>query len=253
MYAVPCILESNPRLLGYYRLLLGFSQKQFYGDRYDFGPFRRMEERGSLPPSLSSKLQDLCAALSRASEQLIAGVTALTHETVHDLTLLTLGPQLRGGALNLLGSRATKSVFELIQSLLSDQAIAEGQRSLEIINAAGRKVRIEFANDPDICIREQLPSGQYRNLVAVEIKGGRDHSNIHNRIGEAEKSHQKAKQQGYVECWTVVGVRDMDIVMARSESPTTNRFYHLAHILRSGSEEAKDFRESLLARIGLQS
>lgn len=30
MYAVPCILKANPRLLGYYRLLLGFSQKAFY-------------------------------------------------------------------------------------------------------------------------------------------------------------------------------------------------------------------------------
>jgi hypothetical protein len=32
--------------------------------------------------------------------------------------------------------------------------------------------------------------------VAVEIKGGKDYSNIHNRIGEAEKSHQKAKKEG---------------------------------------------------------
>jgi hypothetical protein len=39
-----------------------------------------------------------------------------------------------------------------------------------------------------------------RSLAAIEIKGGRDYSNIHNRIGEAEKSHQKAEKQGYVEC-----------------------------------------------------
>ncbi len=30
MFAVPCLLSACPRLLGYYRLLLGFSQKAFY-------------------------------------------------------------------------------------------------------------------------------------------------------------------------------------------------------------------------------
>jgi hypothetical protein len=29
IFPVPCILRSNPFLLGYYRLLFGFSQKQF--------------------------------------------------------------------------------------------------------------------------------------------------------------------------------------------------------------------------------
>lgn len=29
LFAVPSILEKNPRLLGYYRLLLGYSQKAF--------------------------------------------------------------------------------------------------------------------------------------------------------------------------------------------------------------------------------
>jgi len=31
--AIPYILLQRPKLLGYYRLLLGFSQKQFYGRR----------------------------------------------------------------------------------------------------------------------------------------------------------------------------------------------------------------------------
>jgi len=42
VFAVPYILRANPKLLGYYRLLLGFSQKQFYGSPYGFGPFKRM-------------------------------------------------------------------------------------------------------------------------------------------------------------------------------------------------------------------
>ncbi len=30
VFPVPCLLKANPYLLGYYRLLLGFSQKEFY-------------------------------------------------------------------------------------------------------------------------------------------------------------------------------------------------------------------------------
>ena len=252
VFAVPCVLEANPRLLGYYRLLLGFSQKQFYGDRYGFGPFKSMEESGQITSGNIPRLNDLCKALCASAEALVENVPHLSKETVHELTLLTLGPQLRGGALNILGSRANRKVFDLISSLLSNEAVAEGERSLEIRNAAGRLVRVEFAADPDICIREELPSGRFRNLVAIEIKGGRDYSNIHNRIGEAEKSHQKARKEGYVECWTMVGVAQLDMDLARRESPTTDRFYHIDRIVESSSEEAEDFRENLLSRIGIR-
>jgi hypothetical protein len=58
--------------------------------------------------------------------------------------------------------------------------LSQTDRSIEIANVAGRQVKSQVASDPDICIREKLPSGQSRNLVAVEIKGGINYSNIHN-------------------------------------------------------------------------
>jgi hypothetical protein len=252
LFAVPCVLAANPRLLGYYRLLLGFSQKQFYGDRYGFAPFKSMEEGGQISPGNRTRLKSLCKALCASAEVLVENVPHLSKETVHELTLLTLGPQLRGGSLNTLGDKAARKVFVLISSLLSDEPVAEGKRSLEVRNAAGRLVRVQFAADPDICIREELPSGRVRNLVAIEIKGGKDYSNIHNRIGEAEKSHQKARKEGYVECWTIVGVAQLDMDLARSESPATDRFYHIDRIVDPSSEEAGDFRENLLSRIGIR-
>ena len=169
----------------------------------------------------------------------------------HDLTLLTLGPQLRGGALNLLGIRATRRVFKLINSIVAPAIVSATDRSIEIQNAAGRAVKVEFASDPDICIREELPSGRFRNLVAIQIKGGRDYSNIHNRIGEAEKSHQKARKEGYVECWTIVGVSDLDMRLAKRESPSTDRFYHIEQITDEGTTEFEDFKENLLSRVGI--
>jgi hypothetical protein len=252
VFAVPYVLEENPRLLGYYRLLLGFSQKQFYGDRYDLGPYRSMEEKGRLPPANRAQVDDLCRTLCASSESLVANLDVLSRDAAHELTLLTLGPQLRGGALNVLGSQAAREVYDLVRSFLSTDVRAEEDRLLEVRNAAGRVVRVELAPDPDMCIRERLPSGRYRNLIAIEIKGGRDYSNIHNRIGEAEKSHQKARKDGYVECWTIVGVSRLDMELARKESPSTDRFYHMNRIVDSLSEEGQDFRENLLARVGIR-
>jgi hypothetical protein len=251
VFAVPYVLKKNPHLLGYYRLLLGFSQKQFYGDRYGITSFKSMEEKGRLSSENESFLKELCHVLCGSAEHLIKGIGRLTPEGVHEMTLLTLGPQLRGGALNVLGSKATKKVFDLISSLLSSVETKETEKSIEVRNAAGRIVRVEFANDPDICIREKLPSGRYRNLVAIEIKGGRDYSNVHNRIGEAEKSHQKARKEGYIECWTIIGVADLDLPQARKESPSTDKFYHIDKIADALSDEGEDFRENLLARIGI--
>ena len=48
VYAVPCILKANPYLLGYYRLLLGFSQKEFYTKEFGVSGFKSMESRGIL-------------------------------------------------------------------------------------------------------------------------------------------------------------------------------------------------------------
>jgi hypothetical protein len=39
--------------------------------------------------------------------------------------------------------------------------------------------------------------------------------------------------------------------LARKESPSTDRFYHVDRIADGASEEGQDFRENLLARIGI--
>ena len=95
-------------------------------------------------------------------------------------------------------------------------------------NAANRRVVIAFASDPDIVIRERLSTGADRNVIAIEIKGGHDVSNIHNRVGDAEKSHQKAREAGFVECWTIINVDRFDEVKLRRESPATDRFFRLS-------------------------
>ena len=53
-----------------------------------------------------------------------------------------------------------------------------------------------LSHDPDVCVLEQVENRTH-NKVAFEVKGGTDDSNAHNRAGEAEKSHLKAKRKGF--------------------------------------------------------
>ena len=254
LFAVPCVLEKRPALLGYYRLLLGYSQKAFYTTESGIGLFKTMEERGSISPRQSSLISELCSALCESAAALLSGLAdyMLNHHFLDDLTLLTLGPQFRGGANVQRGTAAIVQVFDIIHDIVQSSIVQSSRHQIELINASGRKVYIEFAPDPDIVIREEIRDGVYRNLIAIEVKGGQDYSNIHNRIGEAEKSHQKARLSGYIECWTVVNVDKTNVEMAKKESPSTNRFFRISDLLAFISNDFQTFRDLILSSVGIR-
>ena len=254
VYAVPCVLEANPYLLGYYRLLLGFSQKEFYSTQFGVNGFKSMETKGNLADKNRTMLPDLCGGLVGSAVALVdgIGVDRLSREILDDLTLLTVGPQLRGGANVKKGVAGIVDVFQAIHNIVEHAAINSSVSKIEIENAAGRKVLIEFAPDPDIVIRDEMSNRRFRNIIAIEVKGGTDFSNIHNRVGEAEKSHQKAKAAGYVECWTVVNVDRIDMAMAGRESPTTNTFYRLSDLKSAEGDEYHDFKERIISLTGIR-
>jgi hypothetical protein len=255
IFATPLILHSNPRLLAYYRLLLGYSQKSFYSGDAGCGRFKAMEVTGFLSASCEALLGELCKSLNDSASYLLNSIldTSLTKSFLDDLTLLTLGPQLRGGANVKKGARGIVQVFDTIKEIVEGTITNTSPRVIEIRNASSRKVLIEFAPDPDIIIREQLTPGadDYRNVIAIEIKGGTDYSNIHNRIGEAEKSHQKAKAQGFAECWTIINVDRIDTATLQKESPSTNRFYRLSQIIHDAGDEYRDFESRVRSLTGI--
>lgn len=253
LFAVPCLLIKNPRLLGYYRLLLGYSQKGFYTAANGAGMFKSLEEKGTLSEKQLSMLPALCRALNTSSKYMLGQLDSemINASFFDQLTLLTLGPQLRGGANVQKGTSAISQVFDVLFQIVRSSVTRSDSHCIELRNKSGRAVYIQFAADPDIVVREELAPNTFRNIVAIEVKGGQDYSNIHNRVGEAEKSHQKAKKDGYIECWTVVNVDRIDIEMARRESPTTNKFYRLSGLLESSSPEYKDFSLQILSIVGI--
>ncbi|KKL08667.1 hypothetical protein LCGC14_2573580 [marine sediment metagenome] len=248
-FPVPSLLRANPFLLGYYRLLYGLSQKEFYS-KGPFGRFKRMEQEGYLSPRADQAVDELCHALVQTSVQLLQGIGEISLQNINELQLLTIGPQLRGSENTRIGQRATKEVYDLIRKLVAHCIIDETTTTLIIENAAGRKVLIEFGSDPDIRITETLPE-HARPIISVEVKGGSDYSNIHNRLGEAEKSHQKARAMGFFEFWTILRSR-VDPEAAAQESPTTSRFFNLDGIRNTRTKEHRAFRDTLSSILGIQ-
>lgn len=249
VFPVPYVLITKPALLGYYRLLLGFSQKEFY--KKSFVQFRSCEDNNSVTEKTKALFYPLCRSLIESAWILINAVPDLSENTLNALTLLTLGPQFRGSRNNNLGIEAIRVVFALLKSIVAGHIKQEGVTFLVIQSAANRIYRIEFASDPDIVIRQILPDGSVRNRIAIEIKGGTDFSNIHNRLGEAEKSHQKAKSEGFTEFWTVINVAKLDNSVWKRETPTTNELFYLEGISNTKSREHERFKEYLISELGI--
>ena len=247
-FPVPIILMKNPLLLGYYRLLYGFSQKTFYSSNA-FGSFKNMEEKGKLTNKTDGDLVGLCKCLVQTAESLVNEMDEFTISTITELQLLTVGPQLRGSKNNEYGQVAAQKTFNLIKALVKEYIVTATSTSIEISNDSGRLVNISFSADPDIEITEQMSGGR-RGLVSIEIKGGRDISNIHNRIGEAEKSHQKAKKRGYFEFITILSV-DIDYKVLGEESPTTSHFFNLDKLMDESSIEYSKFKDLISSIVSI--
>lgn len=254
LFAIPSILEENPKLLGYYRLLLGHSQKVFYTTATGLSRFKKMEETGRVSSQNQEMIPLLCRRINEQAFLLARALDTISRERLNHLTILTLGPQLRGGTNNRIGQQAILNVFEIIHKIVEKQVIEELSTPTLIVlkNASGRNVFIRFASDPDIVIEEET-SGEPHLILAIEIKGGTDQSNIHNRIGEAEKSHQKAKGKGFSKFWTIVNTLAFDEGKARQESPTTNRFYRLDDLQNDSSPEYLHFKEQIVLLVGIPS
>jgi hypothetical protein len=97
---------------------------------------------------------------------------------------------------------------------------------------------------------------EQRKLVAIELKGGTDVSNIWNRLGEAEKSHAKARADGFNELWTVTRV-DLNSdpatqKKARRQSASTTRFFFLDRIADPTTLDAITFRQVLGSIMGVK-
>lgn len=206
-FPVPCLLNRNPYLLGYYRLLLGFSRKEFY----EQGPFRqfiRMEDKGEIPAAVKDKLAGFCKSLCESVAALVEAISPSALSIVNELIIMSLGAQFRGGSNVGVGQVATKVFKDFLNTLLAayrPQQSSRDKNTFTFANDSQRTVVVKVGADPDVKFTQQIGAAEHK-ILAIEIKGGKDASNIWNRIGEAEKSHETARKAGFNERWTVTRV-----------------------------------------------
>jgi hypothetical protein len=72
-----------------------------------------------------------------------------------------------------------------------------------------------------------------------------------NRAGEAEKSHQKAKNQGFRDHWTIISKAGLNIDKLQSESPTTRSWFDVAHVLGREGTDWNEFRSRFADATGI--
>lgn len=238
-------------LVGYYRLLLGISQKRFYRAGSGMGPFKSMEQRGAYNAKTPPDFEWFCKTMATGLADLVRQISPrISPRDVAELPLLTLGAQLYGSNNNAIGKQATMDVFLAVEEIVRGFIAHKTQSKLTIMNASKRLVSIALAADPDIRVQEDF-DGKPRNVLAIEIKGGTDSSNAHNRAGEAEKSHRKAKRQDFRDYWTIIALHGLDAAQLQHESPTTNSWFDVAQVLARRGPDWEEFRSRFAGAVGI--
>jgi XcyI restriction endonuclease len=250
VFPVPAVILAKPSLIGYYRLLLGAPQKSFYSGSTGLGSFKRMEDTGTISAKQQGRVPDLCRAMATPLAELVRQVPGLTTRDLAELPLLTFGSQLQGSNNTQIGKKAMQEVFTVIMEIVGKYTKKKEALRLTVRNSAGRTVLISLSHDPDVRIEEAVGKSMHHK-VAIEVKGGTDASNAHNRAGEAEKSHLKAKAAGFPEFWTIISKKGLDLAKLKAESQTTNHWFDVAEVLARKGSDWHSFRERLSAAVGI--
>ncbi|MGA7731813.1 MAG: XcyI family restriction endonuclease [Chloroflexia bacterium] len=250
VFPVPAIIEHAPPLIGYYRMLLGISKKEF-GNQLGYRSWVSAEEGGRLRPQLSGELEQFCTRLIEPLTELVNVMGVFTDRDLSDLTLLTLGPTLQGGRNTSIGKQSARLVFDAVKSIIEQEWITYSiDRLIRFITPAGKVYEVIERSDPDLSINQGIGVAG-KPVVAIEIKGGGDASNAHNRAGEAEKSQLKAKLSGYAERWTVIKMGNIDPATIASHTPSSTDVFEFNEIADRTGSDWKRFKAKLLALLEL--
>ena len=250
VFPVPAVIEQKPSLIGYYRLLLGAPQKSFYKGATGMGMFKRMEEMGTMSKKQETYLPDFCRAMADPLAELVRQIPNFTDRDLRELPMLTFGSQLQGSNNTQIGKKAMREVFVAITEVLEDWVTDKEIKRLTIKNAAGRSVFVTLSHDPDVSVQEQVET-QIHSKVAIEVKGGTDKANAHNRAGEAEKSHLKAKQKGFKDFWTIISKTGLEMSKLKQESQTTTEWFDVTELLAREGKDWENFRQRFAAAVGI--
>lgn len=182
--------------------------------------------------------------------ELVRQIPNFTGRDLRELPLLTFGSQLQGSNNTQIGKKAMQDVFFAITEILEGYITKKEAKKLILKNASGRTVFVSLSHDPDVSVQEEV-EGRIHSKVAIEVKGGTDVSNAHNRAGEAEKSHSKAKNKGFKEFWTIISKAGLEMNKLAQESQTTTEWFDVTELLAREGKDWEEFRQRLSAAVGI--
>jgi hypothetical protein len=188
--------------------------------------------------------------MARPLAELVRQIPNMTSRDISELPLLTYGSQLQGSRNTAIGKQAMADIFLAIAEIVEKFIVERTPTKLTVRNSTGRHVTIYRQHDPDVAIYEFVQNSPHFKL-AIEVKGGTDQSNAHNRAGEAEKSHQKARKAGFPEFWTIISKQGIDMRKLLAESPTTNHWFNAAEVLARKGQDWDNFRQRLAGVVSI--
>jgi hypothetical protein len=250
VFPLPSVIGNKPTLIGYYRLLLGAPQKSFYKGATGMSLFKSMEEIGTMPKKQAALVPEFCTAMAKPLAELVRNIPSFSDRDLRELPLLTFGSQLQGSNNTQIGKKAMQEIFLAITEILKKHVTKKEPSRLTLRNASGRTVFVSLAHDPDVCVQEQV-EGRIHSKVAIEVKGGTDVSNAHNRAGEAEKSHLKAKKRGFKDFWTIISKTGLEMYKLAQESQTTTEWFDVTELLARQGKDWEEFRQRLAGAVGV--
>ena len=139
-----------------------------------------------------------------------------------------------------------------IVKLSGADIITDEDKCLRFKNGAGAIYLVIPSSDPDISVFLEEPSEE--KLLCIEIKGGQDVANVHNRAGEAEKAHLKASQAGWLEKWTViylVGLQYKQADKLLTESPSTDAWFDINEVCAQSGRTYESFKHALAVKFDI--
>ncbi|MDQ3707486.1 MAG: XcyI family restriction endonuclease [Chloroflexota bacterium] len=252
VFPVPALIEHAPPLIGYYRMLLGLSWLKDFTNKYGYGAWAKAERDGVLSARLRPHLDDFCVRLIEPLVLLVKSMGQFDDRDLNDLALLTLGPTLQGQRNNVIGREAAVRVFRVIRELLDESWITFDVENtqLRFVLPNHQAYEIVAATDPDIRLNRGIGSAA-EPVLAIEIKGGGDFANAHNRAGEAEKSQIKAQQEGYQHRWTMIQMGTLPRATFDTETPTSTAIFEFTEVVQQTGPDWLRFRKLFLELIGV--
>jgi len=250
VFPLPAIIAARPTLIGYYRLLLGAPQKSFYKGKTGMGLFKSMEETGTMSKKQGASVPNFCASMALPLAELVRQIPNFADRDLRELPLLTFGSQLQGSNNTQIGKKAMQDVLLSITEILQKHVTKKEPKRLTVKNSAGRTAYITLAHDPDVSVQEVVEN-RVHSKVAIEVKGGTDISNVHNRAGEAEKSHLKAKKKGFKDFWTIISKAGIEMNKLVQESQTTTEWFDVTEVLSRSGKDWEEFRQRLAGAVGI--